>query len=210
MVTRCFAARDFAKRLRRNAFRRTISRMVRRSVSRVLLCAAVAAGTVGGVASPAWAPKYIFGSLAFGGCGLPDDTATFSGDFTVLGFSSDKGQLLVTASVTGSCLQGLTVMATAPTGVYTFPVVSLVTECVAESAVVEIRPGAATVGGVLGDKSDNVKFVLDLYPSTVIDRIWMEGDPESERGRLCALDRMLDRHPAADLATELNQLVLRV
>ena len=184
---------------------------MRHALTRVAVSAAVVLGTVAGVAAPAWAPKYILGSFAFGDC-LLDETVSFSGDFTVLSFGARDNEVYASASVTGSCVKGLDVVATVPPGVYEFPV-GLSTECVHTSAVLEIRPRAALVGGILGadpKSGEPRKFVLDLR-STVVDRIWMESDPEQERARLCAIDRAVRRGASAtQLARLLNELTLRL
>ena len=178
--------------------------MLRRLTTRAAVVAAVLAGTVAGVAAPAWAPKYILASSAFGRCGLHAGSQTlFQGEFTVLSFSASGGRLYATAGVGGACIEGLDVVAVVPPATYTFPVVAVTTDCATESAVVEVRPGAATVEGTAGS------FTLDLYPSTVVDRIWMTGDPASERAGLCAVAKVAAHGPAAALARALNALVLR-
>lgn len=183
---------------------------MRRALTRVAASAAVVLGTVAGVAAPAWAPKYIFTSSAYGDC-LLRDRVSFVGDFTVESFSARDGELYVNASVMGSCVSGFDVVATVNPGVYAFPA-ALVTECVDTSAVLEVRPRAAAVAGVLGDPKtgEPAEFVLDLG-STVADRIWMEGDAEQERARLCAIDRAFRRGATAtQLARLLNELTLRL
>lgn len=189
-----------------------MGRMARTALVRLAVGAAVVAGTLGGVAAPAWAPKYILGSFAFGECELAEP-ASFDGDFTVLSFHASGGQLYATASLTGTCVDGVEVVATVPPGVYEFPV-ALTTVCEPADAVLEIRPGAALVGGILGPDpktGEPEKVVVDLSRGTVVDRIWMTGDPRSEGARLCAVDRAVDRGASASqVATLLNQLVLRV
>jgi hypothetical protein len=187
--------------------------VLRRLTTRAATVAAVVAATVGGVAAPAWAPKYILGSSAFGRCVLPGGSEPlFQGGFTVLSFSASGGRLYATAAVSGACLDGLAVAAVVPPATYTFPVEALTADCAVESAVVEVRPGAATVDGVLGAVAEGgakVSFGLDLYPSTVVDRIWMAGDPMSERARLCAVAKMTAHRSPAGAATALNALLLR-
>ncbi len=181
--------------------------MGRRTFARLAVASAVVAGTVS-VATPAWAPKYILGASAYGACGLAEPGSRFSGDFTVLRFHAAQGRVWATAAVTGTCVDGLDVTATVPAAVYTVPVVEVTTECTAESAIVEIRPGATTVAGDVGGVKS--AFQLDLYPSTVIDRIWMPGDPPRDRARLCAVHRTARRGSPAQVARALNELLLRV
>lgn len=178
--------------------------MLRKTLSRAAVACAVVLGTVGGAATPASAPKYILGALAFGDCEVAGEPL-FNGDFTVESFGAKDGQLLATAMVNGSCVEGLDVVGSVPPGVYTFPI-TVVTECVPSSAVIEIRPGATTVAGeVGGEKAD---FTLDLS-RTVADVIWMEGDPESERAKICAVARASGR-TAPQQARLLNALILRI
>ena len=202
-----FAFAGAKKVLRRNGFRRSMAAMARQTLLRLAVASTVVAGTVG-AATPAWAPKYILGSLAYGDCVLPEPGSRFGGDFTVLSFSAGRGELWVTAAVSGACVDGLDVTATVPAGVYTFPVESIATDCDAEFAGVDIRPGAATVAGEVG--GDRTTFTLDLYPSTIVERTWMTGEPKAARGRLCAVHRMAQRRSPAQLAKALNALVLRV
>jgi len=176
-----------------------------RVLSRLGVSLAVVGATVGGLASPAFAPKYIFGALAYGGCELDAaEDARFEGEFTILGFSAAKGQLYVQAALSGDCKDGaFSIAATAEPGVYQFPVLSLNGHCEADSAVLEIRPGAAQVLSAKGDK-----FVLDLGGSTVAERWWDPADPAPVRAHVCAIVRLLDRQPYTRLAPVLNQLVL--
>lgn len=185
--------------------------MLRTTLARLAVACAVVVGTVAGVASPAWAPKYILGSFAFGDCLVDGDSAetSLSGDFEVTSFSSAGGTLYVNGTLTGACLDGLDQRATITPDVYSFPVVDLTVECNDEFAGLDLRPGAARVGGEGLDKVP-VKMTVDLYPSTIVERTWMPGEPMSVRGRLCALSRMSLRRDAASLATVLDQLVLRV
>lgn len=178
--------------------------MLRTALSRAAVACAVVLGTVGLCATPAAAPKYILGALAYGDCEVPGEPL-FNGDFTIESFSAKDGELLVTAMVGGSCVAGLDVVGGVPPGVYTFPA-ALTAECVDTSAVIEVRPGATTVAGFVGDEKTD--FTLDLS-RTVVDRIWMDGDPESERARLCAVARAVDR-PAKQVARLLNALTLRL
>jgi hypothetical protein len=196
--------RGSPKALRRSVFRRRLFRMLRKTLTRAAVACAVAGGVVAGAATPALAPKYILGASAYGTCGVAGEPL-FNGDFTVESFTAKGGQLLAVAMVAGSCVDGLDVAGSVPPGVYAFPVAAT-TECVPGSAVVEIRPGAATVAGDLG--GEKTEFTLDLS-STVVDRIWMEGDPASERARICAVGRASGRS-AAQRARLLNALVLRI
>lgn len=190
--------------LRHSAFRRTLSGMLRKTLAHAAVACAVATGVVAGAAAPAWAPKYILGALAFGDCEVAGEPL-FNGDFTIESFGAKDGQLLATAMVNGSCVDGLDVVGSVPPGVYTFPI-TVTTECVTESAVIEIRPGATTVAGAVGD--EKVDFTLDLS-RTVVDVIWMEGDPESERAKICAVARASGR-TATQQARLLNALFLRI
>jgi hypothetical protein len=95
--------------------------------------------------------------------------------------------------------------------VATFPVESVASTCTSTHAHVEFRPGAATVGGILGDNArdgEAVKFTLDLAPSTVVEQNWFAGDPRATYGRLCAVDANLTHRDPARLANVLNALVL--
>lgn len=178
--------------------------MFRQALARSAVACAVVAGVVAGAAAPAWAPKYILGASAYGDCEVAGEPL-FNGDFTVESFGAKDGQLLATALVSGVCVDGLDVVGSVPPGVYTFPI-TVTTECVPSSAVIEIRPGAATVAGDVG--GEKTEFTLDLS-RTVADVIWMEGDPESERAKICALARA-SRRTATQQARLLNALVLRI
>jgi hypothetical protein len=184
-----------------------MSRTVLPRLAFVVLASAV---PVAVSASPAWAPKYILGATAFGTCDLRDG-ASFQGSFTVSGFSSSGGQLYATGAVAGSCDSGGDVVATVPSTVTTFAVASVTATCSAVGANVEIRPGAGTVKGLLGDTpkdAEPVVFGLDLAPSTVVERSWVPGDPRATYGRLCAVTANVAHRDAASLATVLNALVL--
>jgi hypothetical protein len=187
--------------------------VLRRVGSRVVVGAAVAAGVVGGVASPAGAPKYIFGASAYGRCDLGRaDDALFQGDFVILSFFASGGVVYANASLGGSCLEGADVVVTSPAKVYAFPV-AVVAECVPGSAVLEIRPGAAQVSGVLGtDTKDGtpVTYSLDLSTGTVVDRIALAGDPARERAKICAIARIAPNASAKTLARALDELSLRL
>lgn len=185
--------------------------MLRRTLARLAVACSVVAGTVAGVASPAWAPKYILGSFAFGDCLVDGDASetSLSGDFAVESFTNVDGTLYVNGLLTGSCFDGLDQRATIAPGVYSFPVVEMRIECNDEFAGIDVRPGAARVGGEDAAK-DPVKITVDLYPSTIVERTWMPGEARSVRGRLCALSRMSPHRDAAALAVVLDQLVLRV
>lgn len=178
--------------------------MLRQTLSRTAVACAVVLGTVGVAGAPAWAPKYIFGALAFGNCEVAGEPL-FNGDFTIESFRARNDQLLATAMVSGACVDGLDVVGSVPPGVYTFPI-SVTTECVTTSAVIEIRPGATTVAGDVG--GEKTEFTLDLA-RTVADVIWMEGDAESERAKICAVSRASGR-TATQQARLLNALVLRI
>ena len=185
--------------------------MARRALARLAVAGTVMAGVVGGVAAPAWAPKYILASFAFGECLLDDGTTGhLTGDFTVESFQNADGKLQVNGMLTGACIDAGTRVATIDPGVYTFAVVDVRAECRDDFAGLDLRPGAGRVGGVLGEKGDAVKMTVDLYPSTVVERDWRPGDAMSVRGRLCALARMVAQRDPAELAGILNQLVLRV
>lgn len=179
--------------------------MLRMVVSKAAVASVVVVGVVSGVATPAYAPKYIFGSFAYGDCDLASvEGARFEGEFTILGFSADKGQLLVTAMVSGVCKSGaFTIAATPIPDVYTFPVDSLHAHCEPDSALLQVRPGATTVVTREGEK-----FTLDLSVSTVAERWWDAGEPAYVRAHLCAIDRLIDRQPYDRLAPVLDQLVL--
>ena len=182
-----------------------------RTVSRAGLVAASAALSLVVAASPAWAPKYLLGAFAVGTCDLPSGDARFEGAFTATGFSADGGTLYVTGQVVGSCYDTAgDVVATVPSFVQAFPVTSVTTACNRTNAVVEVRPGAATVGAVLGsDTKDGepIKMPLDLG-GTVLDRVWSPDEPASVKARLCAVDRIAAHVPDARLAQALNALVL--
>jgi hypothetical protein len=188
-----------------------MERMARTALARVATSAAVVLGVVVGVAAPAWAPKYILGSFAFGECVL-EERVGFSGDFTIESFFASGNEVWANATVTGSCVQGFDVLATVPPGVYAFPV-AVSGECVDSSAVLEVRPRAALVGAVLGPdpkEGERAKITLDLA-STVVDRIWMDGDPPRERARLCVVLHAIERGASATRAAKLlNELALRV
>ncbi len=173
----------------------------------------VAAGTalsVGLLAAPAWAPKYIFGASAFGTCTIDGQADShFQGSLTVLTFAAVDGQLGVTGTVVGTCADAsANPVATVDQGPYDFSVESLTTECTRDNAGIEIRPGSGTVGGFVGDSKDAVKFTLDLTPSTVIDLTWRPGDPGALRGGLCALHNVVPHRDAAGVATALNTLLI--
>ena len=189
-------------------FRDVEATVLRTVVSRAALALAVVGGTVVGAASPAWAPKYILGASAFGECGIPGPPG-FTGDFTVESFYARGDQLYAFAAVSGVCIDGLDVVGRVPGGVYPFPVAATA-ECVDGSAVLEVRPGAAAVEGTLGEVKDLTTFTLDLSRGTVVDRIWMTGDPPAERARLCAVERALGTRSATQVARLLNQLTLRL
>lgn len=186
--------------------------MSRRALARLAVASSLVAGVVGGVASPAWAPKYILGSFALGTCLVDGETTEthLSGDLTVVSFADADGTLVVHGTLTGACFDGLDQRARITPDVYTFPVVDLTAACDAEFAGVDIRPGAGRVGATDVATRDPVKMTVDLYPSTIVERTWMPGEPMSVRGRLCAIARLADQRDAADLAAVLNQLVLRV
>jgi len=186
--------------------------MSRRNLARLAVASSLVAGVVGGVASPAWAPKYILGSFAFGTCVVDGDFTELhlSGDFTVTSFADADGELVVNGSLTGACFDGTDQRATITPDVYSFPVIDFKAECNAEFAGLDIRPGAARVGGADAVTRDPVKMTVDLYPSTIVERTWMPGESMSVRGRLCALAKLADQKDAPDLAALLNQLVLRV
>ena len=186
--------------------------MAGRVIARLAVAGSIVAGVVGGVASPAWAPKYILGSFAFGQCEIDDVGETsFAGDFTVTSFEDVGGTLYVVGSLSGTCIDGLDHVAAVAPGVYRFPVVDFTVECNDEFAGIDLRPGAERVGGTLTDDKDTaVRITLDLYPSTIVERTWMPGEERSVRGRLCALFRMSQHRTPAELAGQLNQLVMRV
>lgn len=182
-----------------------------RSLSRAAAVAGTAALSLVLAASPAWAPKYILGAFAFGTCHLPGGDARFEGAFTATGFSADGGTLYVTGEVVGTCYDtGGDVAATVSSFVQSFPVTSVTTACTRTDAVVEVRPGAALVGAVLGEDTKDgeaVKMTLDLG-GTVLDRVWSPDEPASVKARLCAVDRIAAHRPDADLARALDALVL--
>lgn len=184
-----------------------------RTAARPATVALAAALAVGTLAAPAWAPKYILGAFAFGTCDVPgQDASRFEGSLTALSFSSSDGTLYVTGPVVGTCYgtAGNTV-ATVPSFVATFAVVSLTTACTPTDAVVEVRPGAALVGGFLGDDAktgEPVKLTLDLTNGTVLDKTWAPSDPMPVKARLCAVDAVAAHRPDASLASLLNRLVL--
>jgi hypothetical protein len=175
------------------------------------LAAVVAAAAATAVAAPpAWAPKYILGSNAYGDCVLEASTAQFQGEATILGFSSSGGELLATLLVRGVCVDGTTVVATVPEASYVFPV-AVSASCALDGAAVEVRPGEAAVRGLVGpDVRDAVSatFIVDLSRGTVVDQIWLPNDPVALRARLCAVARLTAHRPAASLATVLNALLL--
>ncbi|HEU0132751.1 MAG TPA: hypothetical protein VFQ85_17350 [Mycobacteriales bacterium] len=188
--------------------------MFGRGARRCLAVATAALGVVAVAGTPAWAPKYILGANAYGTCVFPDgSTARFEGAFTVLGFSAPGGVLSVTGAVAGSCLGDGDAVATVPGGSWTFPVTSLLTDCTtAETAVVQFRPGAATVDAVTGPTpkdGEQVKTTLDLASGTTLERDWFASDPVSLRARLCAADRAARHARPAGLAQALNALVVR-
>jgi hypothetical protein len=169
------------------------------------------AGAVLSLAAPAWAPKYILGASAFGECGgggVVD--SRFQGSFTVRSFAVSGGALVADAFVVGSCAAGLDTTAVVPRAAYTFPV-TVTTFCDGDDVGYEVRPGAATVGAVLGASEKDgtaVKLGLDLAPSTVVDRRWSSDESRSVRARLCALDTIAAHRPASALAQALNALAL--
>ena len=182
---------------------------MRRLLLRGAAALAAAVAVAGGTAAPAYAPKYILGSLAFGECAVG---GTFEGDFTTVSFSSSGGALYATGAVSGRCLDGLDVVATVPPGVFTFPVTEIWADCAPDSTGLRFRPGTALVGGYLGadeKTGEAVKFDLALARSTLVELDWTLGDPVSLRGHVCAVAAMLRRRPPADLARVLNTLLLR-
>jgi hypothetical protein len=176
---------------------------------RIATIVAAAGLTLGLAAPPAFAPKYILGASAFGDCATTPPSR-FQGSFTVTSFGSARGRLLANATLVGTCAAGLTTVATVPVAPYVFPVVSVAGSCDATHAVVQVRPGAAVVGGFLGEDAKTgaaVRFPVTLS-STVAERSWTVDEPRSVRARICAMAIAARYLPLPHLAPLLNALVL--
>lgn len=173
--------------------------------------AAVVASTalaVCAAGSPAWAPKYIFGSLAYGDCLRGgSEPERFEGTLTVTSFSRSASSLLATGLLSGACLTDAgAVTAVLPEHVATFVVGSVEAFCTDPDVGVMVRPGVQ-VSGRDAKTGAPAPFLVDLSRGTVVERSWTPGDPMSERGKICALDRIADRRPLPALAPVLNGLV---
>lgn len=195
-----------ANRLRRNGFGRFIDG-VKRLLALATALAAVAVPLL--PAAPAWAPKYILGSAAYGDCLRREgaEVERFEGNLEVLSFSRSGSSLLVTGLLTGFCSTDAgTVTATLPETVATFAVASVDAFCVYPDIGVHVRP-ATQVSGTDAKTGEPAPFLVDLSRGTVIERSWTDGDPKALRGILCALDRIADRRPLAMLAPVLDTLV---
>jgi len=157
------------------------------------------------VAAPGWAPKYIFGTSAIGTCDLAT-APRFQGSVTAQAFFAQDGQLYAWLLTVGTCGGG-SLDVVVPQERYAFPV-TVSAECGRTAATVQIRPGAATVGGVPADKGDAVKLTLDLAPATVVERQWTVTEPRSVYGALCAVDAVISHRDVSDVANVLNRLLL--
>lgn len=184
--------------------------MLGKAISRVAIVAVTSSVALTVLAPTAWAPKYIFNSSAYGGCGT-DPGSRFEGEASIVGFAARGGVLYADATVKGTCLDGTMVTATVPVATYRFQVNAVETDCTDTDVLVYIRPGVSTVQAFLGDTKDGqlTAMSLDLGTGTTIERTWTDGDPTGERGRLCAVHRIVGQGPSATvLARVLDALVL--
>lgn len=160
-------------------------------------------------AAPAWAPKYILGSAAYGDCLRPAATEVerFEGLYEPTSFSRSGSSLLVTGLLNGVCTTDAGVVtAVLPETVATFPVTSVDAFCAYPDIGVHVRPGVQ-VSGADPKTGQAAPFLVDLSRGTVIERSWTDGDPAALRGRLCALDRLAGLAPLPALAAYLDGLV---
>jgi hypothetical protein len=188
-----------------------------RLVMKAALVATTAATTLLGFATGAWAPKYILGASAFGTCTIDGETSRFQGSFTVLGFFVGHDGLSVTANIVGSCTdQAATTVAVVNNGNYAFPVEHFEALCDDLNQVVRFRPGGALVAGTLeAPKDGSAAIALDLSGdvagsgSTIVQRAYDNAnDAASVRAKLCAVAKITAHRSPAELAKQLNQLVL--
>lgn len=160
------------------------------------------------LAAPAWAPKYILGSSAYGDClRHAGEVERFEGTLVPTSFSRSGSTLLVSGVLSGFCSTDDAVMvASLPETAATFPVVSVDAFCDGPDVGVMIRPGVQLSGTDL-KTGEPAEFLVDLTRGTVIETSWTLGDPKALRGKLCALDRIADRVPLATLAPILDTFV---
>lgn len=160
------------------------------------------------LASPAWAPKYILGSAAYGDCvDRASEVSRFEGTYEVRSFARSGSTLTVTGLLEGRCAtDDGAIVGTVDEAVATFVVNAVETFCADPDVGVFVRPGVMLAGHDV-KTGDALPFGVDLSRGTVLERTWTDGDPASLRGQLCALDRIAHRRPLWSLAPVLEAFV---